>query len=74
MISLLQCYQIITLFEPDGRKEVFYLTTHSTHLVMVIWRRIEPDGGFENKKNKKKYIVVICFHLLLKVWGKFAGN
>ena len=69
MISLLQCYQIITLFEPDGRKEVFYLTTHSTHLVTVIWCRIEPDGGFEKKTKFKNNIVVICFHLLLKVWG-----
>ena len=25
---------------PVRRKEVFYLTTHSTHLVTVIWRRI----------------------------------
>ena len=24
----------------EGRKELFYLTTHSTHLVTVIWRQI----------------------------------
>ena len=28
------------------RKEVFYLTTHSTHLVTVIWRRTYDKGSF----------------------------
>ena len=29
-----------------GRKEVFYLTMHSTHLVTVIWRRTYGKGPF----------------------------
>ena len=28
------------------RKEVFYLTTHSTHLAMIIWRQTCGKGPF----------------------------
>ena len=30
--------------ECEGRKEVFYLTTHSTHLFTVIWRQTYGKG------------------------------
>ena len=32
--------------DEEGGKEVFYLTTHSTHLGMVIWRRTYGKGPF----------------------------
>ena len=35
-----------TLSMKEGRKEVFYLTTHSTHLVTVIWCRTYGKGPF----------------------------
>ena len=30
----------------EGRKEMFYLTTHVTHLVTVIWRQTYGYGPF----------------------------
>ena len=35
-----------TLVNVPNRKEVFYLTMHSTHLVTVIWRRTYGKGPF----------------------------
>ena len=40
----------IELFE--GRKEMFYLTTHSTPLVNVIWRRTYGKGPFRYRERK----------------------
>ena len=28
----------------EGRKEMFYLTTHSTHFIYVIWRQAYGKG------------------------------
>ena len=49
-------------------KEVFYLTTHSTHLVTVIWcRRDDYDdddtgsaAGDDNAADDDKFIVFSC--------------
>ena len=36
----------------EGRKDIFYLTTHSTHLVTVIWRQTYGKGPFRQRERK----------------------
>ena len=43
-ITLDWCFSGLFLIE--GRKEMFYLTTHSTHIVTAIWRRTYGKGPF----------------------------
>ena len=36
----------------EGRKEMFYLTTHSTHLFMVIWCQTYGNGTLGQQERK----------------------
>ena len=38
--------------EFEGRKEMFYLTTHSTHSLTVIWRQAYGKGPLRQRERK----------------------
>ena len=47
LIAFLSCnVEFISIVVCKIAKEGFYLTTHSTHLVVVIWRRTYGKGPF----------------------------
>ena len=45
--------------KPERKKDMFYLTTHSTHLFMVIWRRTFGKGPLTERGNP------LSLHVLL---------
>ena len=51
----------------EGRKEVFYLTTHSTHLVTVIWRSTYGKGPSRKQEETRCRHMGYSFRLAARV-------
>ena len=48
---------------------MFYLTSHSTHLITVIRRRTYDKGPFRRKERKMFYLTTHSTHFYLRLYG-----
>ena len=73
----LSCNLYHLYYKVEGRKEMFYLTMHSIHLLMVIWHQTYGKGPHRQREEGRKemfYLMTHSTHLLTVIWRQTYGK